>query len=207
MLSKLAPRHDNETRRPKQHWTSELSFTLVRSFWKKYRACHEKNEAEASEVLHLSKDGYATKVTTVSRNKSFENLKTAVKFTTWDKSPLAAPLILTHACQRFGNVHEMLRARATRMSKCPMSCACHTKRGSDPPKVPNLFAPRKSLTAPTSRQCNTWHAGENAPPQERSKTSFHARLPSKTEDRETSCAVRVTKSAGHGCDHFRSTKP
>jgi hypothetical protein len=111
-----------------------------------------KNEAEASEVLHLSIDGYATKVTTVSRNKSFENLKTAVKFTTWDKSPLAAPLILTHACQRFGNVHEMLRARATRMSKCPMSCACHTKRGSDPPKVPNLFAPATKIAHSSNKQ-------------------------------------------------------
>ena len=53
MLSKIALRHDNETRRPKQNWTSELSFTMVKSFSRKYSACHEKFEAEASEVLHL----------------------------------------------------------------------------------------------------------------------------------------------------------
>ena len=77
-------------------------------------------------------------------NETFDPIKTPSKFTTWcachAKWPPKPPLILTHTCQRFGNVEQIPRLQ-TRMKKCPMSCARHAKRCSRPQnvrKVPRL---------------------------------------------------------------------
>ena len=76
----------------------------------------------------------------------FRPFKTPSEFTKYracdGKFPPKPPLKSSHACQRAGNA-----TPATRMQKCPVSCACHVKRRSRPQNVPKTQLQRRKWTA------------------------------------------------------------
>ena len=92
------PQRDSKSWCPEQRWTSQFQYDLVRHLLQV--SWPSKNEAQASEVFSPSERIGAKKHHPSSPHCACQAKK--------NRQP-AGPLILTHACQHFSNVHEVLR--------------------------------------------------------------------------------------------------